>query len=136
MSAKNASNELDHRSQTVIPRPPHQRQLRCLGLLQRVFMLCQVMYSGDVSFFPRFRFTGAPGGLVAFSRSRSSLPSTALRERGMPNCAASARAISLAACRTHEINGQILKQMESTSAFSATKFAFAGNLDSFVSFFG
>ena len=26
----------------------------------------------------------------------------------------------LAACRTHEIDGQILKQMESTSAFSAT----------------
>jgi hypothetical protein len=43
--------------------------------------------------------------------------------------------INLAACRTHEINGQILKQMESTSAFLATKFAFAGNLDSFVSLF-
>ena len=42
----------------------------------------------------------------------------------------------LAACRTHEIDGQILKQMESTSAFSATKFFLAGNLDSFVSPFG
>jgi GNAT superfamily N-acetyltransferase len=42
----------------------------------------------------------------------------------------------LAACRTHEINGQILKQMESTSAFSATKFLLAGNFDSFVSLFG
>jgi tripartite-type tricarboxylate transporter receptor subunit TctC len=47
-----------------------------------------------------------------------------------------AKFAALAACRTHEINGQILKQMESTSAFSATKFAFAGNLDSFVSLFG
>ena len=37
----------------------------------------------------------------------------------------------LAACRTHEIDGQILKQMESTSAFSATNFFLAGNLDSF-----
>jgi nitrogen fixation/metabolism regulation signal transduction histidine kinase len=43
---------------------------------------------------------------------------------------------ALAACRTHEIDGQILKQMESTSAFSATKFFLAGNLDSFVSPFG
>jgi len=42
----------------------------------------------------------------------------------------------LAACRTHEIDDQILKQMESTSAFSATKFFLAGNLDSFVSPFG
>jgi hypothetical protein len=42
----------------------------------------------------------------------------------------------LAACRTHEINGQILKQMESTSAFSATKFLLADNFDSFVSLFG
>ena len=42
----------------------------------------------------------------------------------------------LAACRTHEIDGQILKQMESTSAFSATNFFLAGNLDSFVSPFG
>jgi hypothetical protein len=29
-----------------------------------------------------------------------------------------------------------LKQMESKSAFSATKFLLAGNLDSFVSLFG
>jgi len=29
-----------------------------------------------------------------------------------------------------------LKQMESTSAFAATKFFLAGNLDSFVSAFG
>jgi hypothetical protein len=43
---------------------------------------------------------------------------------------------SLAACRTHETNGQILKQMESTSGFSATKFLLAGNLDFFVSPFG
>jgi len=46
------------------------------------------------------------------------------------------RKVPLAACRTHEIDGQILKQMESTSAFSATKFFLAGNLDSFVSPFG
>src|ERR1019366_8026913 len=38
-------------------------------------------------------------------------------------------------CRTQEINGRILKQMESTSAFSATIFLLAGNLDSFVSLF-
>src|SRR6185295_16050676 len=38
--------------------------------------------------------------------------------------------LALAACRTHEIDGQILKQMESTSAFAATKFFLAGNLDS------
>jgi hypothetical protein len=43
---------------------------------------------------------------------------------------------ALAACRTHEIDGQILKQMESTSVFSATNFFLAGNLDSFVSPFG
>ena len=43
---------------------------------------------------------------------------------------------NLGACRTHETNGQILKQMESTSGFSATKFLHAGNLDSFVSPFG
>jgi hypothetical protein len=29
----------------------------------------------------------------------------------------------LAACRTHEINGQLLKQMESTGTFSATIFS-------------
>ena len=45
-------------------------------------------------------------------------------------------AIILAACRTHEKNGQILQQMESTTAFSATIFLPAGNLDSFVSLFG
>jgi hypothetical protein len=44
--------------------------------------------------------------------------------------------VALGTCRTHEINSQILKQMESTSAFSATKFFLAGNLDSFVSVFG
>src|SRR6476469_8882047 len=51
----------------------------------------------------------------------------------LPNPAKSDRL--LAACRTHEIDGQILKQMESTSAFSATNFFLAGNLDSFVSTF-
>ena len=38
------------------------------------------------------------------------------------HCCGCLMSAPLAACRTHETNGQILKQMESTSGFSATKF--------------
>ena len=66
--------------------------------------------------------------LIAFNRTNPATPiDQASRIYGR---------FALAACRTHEIDGQILKQMESTSAFSATNFFLAGNLDSFVSPFG